>query len=46
MKYIEVFVIALEILLIAALIGILTQVLAGVAYWQILWIFELSMYVL
>lgn len=46
MKYIEVFVIALEILLIAALIGIFIQVLAGVVYWPILWIFELSKYVL
>lgn len=45
MKYIEVFVIVLEILLIAALIGILIQVLAGVVYFPILWIFELSQYV-
>lgn len=46
MKYIEVFVIAIEILLIAAFIGILIQVLAGFVYWPILWIFELSKYVL
>ncbi|MEE1448592.1 hypothetical protein [Faecalitalea cylindroides] len=46
MKFLEVFVIALEILLIAALIGILIQVLADVVYWPILWIFELSKYVL
>lgn len=45
MKYIEVFVIALEILLIAAFIGILIQVLASVVYFPILWIFELSQYV-
>lgn len=45
MKFLEVFVIALEILLIAALIGILIQVLADVVYWPTLWIFELFQYV-
>lgn len=45
MKFLEVFVIAIEILLIAAFTGILIQVLAGVVYFPILWIFELSQYV-